>query len=76
MLNYFNIPSLTTFEEKMSSDPEFRKKVADDPKTSDYVAGNYMQGDEGTPEKDSGGTDLFGGIASLGALKLIARLYA
>jgi hypothetical protein len=76
LLNYFNIPSLTTFEEKMSSDPEFRKKVADDPKTSDYVASNYMQGDEGTPQKDSGGTDLFGGIASLGALKLIARLYS
>jgi len=76
LLAYFNIPSLTTFEEKMSSDAEFRKKVADDPKTSDYIAGNYMQGDEGTPEKGSGGFDLFGGIASLGALKLIARLYS
>jgi len=76
LLDYFNIPSLTTFEEKMSSDAEFRKKVADDPKTSDYIAGNYMQGDEGTPEKGSGGSDLFGGIASLGALKLIARLYS
>jgi hypothetical protein len=76
LLAYFNIPSLTTFEEKMSSDAEFRKKVADDPKTSDYIAGNYMQGDEGTPEKGSGGSDLFGGIASLGALKLIARLYS
>ena len=76
LLNYFNIPSLTAFEEKMSSDAEFRKKVSDDPKTSDYIAGNYMQGDEGTPQKASGGTDLFGGIASLGALKLIARLYS
>jgi hypothetical protein len=41
LLAYFGIPSLTTFEEKLSNDAEFRKKVADDPKTSDYIAQNY-----------------------------------
>lgn len=41
LLAYFGIPSLTTFERKMSEDAEFRKKVADDPKTSDYIAKNY-----------------------------------
>ena len=46
LLAYFGIPSLTTFEEKMSNDAEFRKKVADDPKTSDYIAQNYTEGDE------------------------------
>jgi hypothetical protein len=41
LLAYFGIPSLTTFEEKISNDAEFRKKLADDPKTSDYIAQNY-----------------------------------
>ena len=41
LLAYFGIPSLTTFERKMSEDAEFRKKVADDPKTSDYIARNF-----------------------------------
>jgi hypothetical protein len=41
LLAYFGIPSLTTFERKMSEDAEFRKKVADDPKTSDYIAQNF-----------------------------------
>jgi hypothetical protein len=41
LLAYFGVPSLTTFEEKMSNDAEFRKKVADDPKTSDYIAQNF-----------------------------------
>jgi hypothetical protein len=41
LLAAFGIPSLTTFERKLSDDAEFRKKVADDPKTSDYIAQNY-----------------------------------
>jgi hypothetical protein len=43
LLAYFGIPSLTMFEQKMSEDAEFRKKVADDPKTSDYIAKNFNQ---------------------------------
>jgi hypothetical protein len=43
LLAYFGIPSLTTFEEKLSNDAEFRKKLADDPKTSDYIAQNYNE---------------------------------
>jgi hypothetical protein len=41
LLSYFGVPSLSSFEFKMSDDPEFRKKIADDPKTSDYIANNY-----------------------------------
>lgn len=41
LLAYFGIPSLSTFERKMSEDAEFRKKIADDPRTSDYIAKNY-----------------------------------
>jgi hypothetical protein len=56
-LDYFGIPSLTTFEEKMANDAEFRDKVAQDPKTSEYIAQNYGQGDvptsmSTTPSKD------------------------
>jgi hypothetical protein len=57
LLDYFGIPSLTTFEEKMANDAEFRDKVAQDPKTSEYIAQNYEQGDvpasmSTTPSKD------------------------
>ena len=51
LVAYFGIPSLTTFEEKMSNDPEFRAKVAEDPKTSDYIAQNYGEGTQ-TISKD------------------------
>jgi hypothetical protein len=51
ILNYFGIPSLTTFQEKMSNDAEFRKKVAEDPKTSDYIAQNYEQNDVATSQQ-------------------------
>ncbi len=41
LLNYFGIPSISTFERKMSTDADFRNKIANDPKTSDYIAKNY-----------------------------------
>ena len=41
LLAAFGIPSLTTFEKKLSDDEEFRKKIADDPKMSEYIAQNY-----------------------------------
>lgn len=50
LLAYFGIPSLTTFEEKIANDAEFRKKLADDPKTSDYIAQNY---DDSKSSEDS-----------------------
>ena len=55
LLAFYGIPSLTTFERKLSDDAEFRKKVADDPKMSDYIAQNY-EGDSKSskePEEDS-----------------------
>ena len=53
LLAYFGIPTLTTFEEKMSNDAEFRKKVADDPKTSDYIAQNYDNTNDDSSDKPS-----------------------
>jgi hypothetical protein len=41
LLDRFGIPSITTFEKKMSNDAEFREKIANDPKISDYIAQNY-----------------------------------
>lgn len=41
LLAYFGVPSLSAFESKMSDDPEFRKRIADDQETSDYIANNY-----------------------------------
>ena len=60
LLAYFGIPSLSTFENKLSDDAEFRKKVAEDPKTSDYIAQNFEKEDmvkkqqtpETTPSKE------------------------
>jgi hypothetical protein len=54
LLAYFGVPSITTFERKLSNDAEFRKKVANDPKTSDYIAKNYENGDE----KEGGALDV------------------
>jgi len=51
LLAYFGIPSLTMFELKMSEDEEFRKKVAEDPKTSDYIAQNYKDEDAVTTQQ-------------------------
>lgn len=54
LLDYFGIPSLTTFERKLSDDEKFRAKIAEDPRMSDYIAQNY--GDENyveTPKTDS-----------------------
>jgi hypothetical protein len=45
LLAYFGVPSLSTFERKMSEDAEFREKIADDPKTSNYIAKNYNSED-------------------------------
>jgi hypothetical protein len=80
LLAYFGVPSLTTFEQKLSNDAEFREKVANDPKTSDYIAQNYndsekTSSEEPTPESksisqstqnknDNPISGLFGGIFS------------
>jgi hypothetical protein len=51
LLAYFGIPSLSTFENKLSDDAEFRKKVAEDPKTSDYIAQNFEKEDMVTKQQ-------------------------
>ena len=53
LLYYFGIPSLTTFERKISDDAEFRNKLANDPKTSDYIAKNYNSDEESKSSLDN-----------------------
>jgi hypothetical protein len=57
LLASFGIPSLTTFEKKLSDDEEFRKKVADDPKMSDYIAQNYESNSKSNKESDDSDSD-------------------
>jgi len=77
LLNYFGVPSITTFERKMSDDAEFRTKVANDPQISDYIAKNYNSDGESktssnnnkpsttqstTTKNDNPFSNLFGGL--------------
>ena len=82
LLNVFGIPSLTTFEKKLSDDASFREKVANDPSMSDYIAQNSQSGDMVTPSTQSGGEDdknslsgAMGGMMSLSAIKKMAQIY-
>ena len=82
LLNVFGIPSLTTFEERMSNDASFREKVANDPSMSDYIAQNTQSGDESSSSIQSGGDDskspfagVMGGMMSLSAIKNLAKMY-
>lgn len=73
LLSYFGIPTLTDFEEKMSNDPKFRNEVANNPQISDYIAQNYQPSDNQTQPSSGGG--MMKGIATLGMLKMLAKLY-
>ena len=82
LLAYFGIPSLTSFEERISNDPSFREKIANDQKTSDYIAQNSQSGDETLPNTQSGGDEnksslpgIMGGMMSLSAIKKLAQIY-
>lgn len=79
LLATFGIPSLSSFEEKINNDENFRKKIADDPTMSDYIAQDMspevqdsIMGGEKT--KSGGGMDLISGAMNLGILKMLARM--
>jgi hypothetical protein len=83
LLNVFGIPSLTTFEERLSNDSSFREKIANDPNMSDYIAQNSQSGDNIIPNTQSGGDNnegslsgIMGGMMSLSAIKKLAQIYA
>jgi len=83
LLNVFGIPSLTTFEERLSNDSSFREKIANDPNMSDYIAQNSQSGDDMIPNTQSGGDNnegslsgIMGGMMSLSAIKKLAQIYA
>lgn len=82
-LNKFGIPSLTTFEEKIASDENFRKRLAEDPQFSQYVGQNMSSNDltsfnnsnvSNTSSGLFGGT--FSGAMSLAMLKNLAQKLA
>jgi hypothetical protein len=80
LLAKFGIPSLTTFEEKIANDAEFRKKLADDPQFGQYVGQdmtpeefNSMRG--GEEESPSRGGDPISALYGLGMLKTLAKMY-
>jgi hypothetical protein len=75
LLDYFGIPSLTTFETKLSDDAEFRKKVAEDPKMSDYIAQNYNSEDnvQGTQPQSNNTTNT---SSSIGNVDPIQNLFS
>jgi len=85
MLAFFGIPTLTTFEHKMDTDPEFRNKVANNDAMSQYIGQNTAPAtgynySEPSTTADNQQTDnnggILGGIASLSAIKMLARMYA
>jgi hypothetical protein len=80
ILNKFGLPNFTAFEEKMSSDAEFREKLANDPQFSKMVSGSVdsnelsqIEGGSSTNKSDGGG-GLLGGGMSLGMLKSLAQM--
>jgi hypothetical protein len=80
ILNKFGLPNFTAFEEKMSSDAEFREKLANDPQFSKMVSGSVdsnelsqIEGGSSTNKSNSGG-GLLGGGMSLGMLKSLAQM--
>jgi hypothetical protein len=80
ILNKFGLPNFTAFEEKMSTDAEFREKLANDPQFSKMVSGSVdsnelsqSEGGSSTNKSNSGGGLLVGGM-SLGMLKSLAQM--
>lgn len=77
LLSTFGIPSLTSFEEKINNDEDFRKKIADDPTMSNYIAQNTTPEEQNSimgGEKSGGqGMDMMTGAMNLGILKMLAN---
>ena len=71
MLSHFGIPSLTNFEDKLSKDGDFQKKVANDPSMGDYIAQNSNESDF----KENGKSNVLQGLMSLPLLKMIANKF-
>lgn len=76
LLAKFGVPTLSSFENKMENDENFRDKIANDPTMSSYIAQNSSEANFQTPEQTSGGGfDPMGGLMSIAGLKMLARLY-
>ena len=75
MLAYFGVPSLSSFEDKLSNDEEFRNKVANNPELSDYIAQNTNPNELNldTEKKSSSDSLGLGGTMSIPMLKRLAQ---
>lgn len=77
LLDKFGIPSLTTFENRMANDAEFRKKLANDQQFSDYVGQNTSPGEfDQLGSTENKGVNLASAGMSLSMIKMLASLYA
>lgn len=76
LLAAFGVPSLSSFEEKMTNDEKFREKVANDPTMSSFIAQNSSESN--FQNKETTGVNplgAVGGAMSLRALKIFANMY-
>jgi hypothetical protein len=78
MLAYFGVPSLSSFEDKLSNDDDFKRKVANDPTMSDYISQNTSpevnDSIMGSTKSSNQGMDIMTGAMNLGILKMLARM--
>lgn len=80
ILDMFGLPNFEAFEEKMSTDGDFREKIANDPKFSQMVSKSvspeelYSIEGGNTSNTNNGGGGILGGGMSLGLLKTLAQM--
>ena len=79
MLDNLGLPNLSMSElDSKMGDPKFREMISNDPTVSNYIDNNTSQDElsqiEGSSNK-SEPSSLLGGMASLGVLKMLAKMY-
>jgi len=75
LLSHFGIPSLSSFEDKMSTDDDFKRKVADDPMMSDYIAQNSNENDFNMSGEKESSSPSETNTMSLSFLKKLAQSF-
>lgn len=78
LLASFGVPSLSSFEDKLNNDEEFRNKVSNNPEMSDYIAQNSSENDfnlKTTDTKKSDSSPMGSGVMSLPILKRLAQAF-
>jgi hypothetical protein len=78
LLQTFGLPSLSSLENKIENDEEFREKMADNEQMSNFIAQNsdetYLKPEE--EKKSTKSPDFLSGLLNVSVLKKLAGLYA